>query len=273
MTRTRILLTSTALLWATSASADFTFTQGTGATGFSFTAATGGTSLCAASVTHCFASVPINTAGAALAMNAGAASAATLRSITASDSPEIALLTSIKADVESAIPACSASPCTTVIGAVVPYQGTAALSATNGGFQNILQGNVALSATNPIFIAAVPPTTGGASSTSVISANNATGVNLKASAGQLYGFEVYSISATPAYLKLYNSASAPTCGSGTPVRRILIPASTTGAGAIRTIDVGVAFSSGIGYCLVTGIADNDATAPAANVYLANIDWK
>lgn len=47
------------------ARADFAFTVGSGQTGFSFTASTGGTALCAASVTHCFAAVPINTAGAA----------------------------------------------------------------------------------------------------------------------------------------------------------------------------------------------------------------
>lgn len=59
-----VLLAIAALaLGLSGARADFAFTLGSGATAFSFTAATGGTSLCAASVTHCFASVPINTAG------------------------------------------------------------------------------------------------------------------------------------------------------------------------------------------------------------------
>lgn len=49
-----------------SARADFTFTQGSGTTAFSFTTTTGGTALCAAASTHCFASVPINAAGAGL---------------------------------------------------------------------------------------------------------------------------------------------------------------------------------------------------------------
>lgn len=63
----RALLAGVALLAALhSAKADFTFTLGTGATGFSFTSTTGGTALCAAASTHCFASVPINTAGAQL---------------------------------------------------------------------------------------------------------------------------------------------------------------------------------------------------------------
>lgn len=62
----RIFALAVALLCGVSAArADFAFTVGTGATAFSFTASSGGTALCAASVTHCFASVPINTAGAA----------------------------------------------------------------------------------------------------------------------------------------------------------------------------------------------------------------
>lgn len=67
----RVLFALAALaLCLSGARADFAFTLGTGATAFSFTAATGGTSLCAASVTHCFASVPINTAGAPILTSA-----------------------------------------------------------------------------------------------------------------------------------------------------------------------------------------------------------
>lgn len=74
----RVLLALAALaLCISGARADFAFTLGTGATAFSFTASTGGTSLCAASVTHCFASVPINTAGAAF-FTAGAPGLVTL---------------------------------------------------------------------------------------------------------------------------------------------------------------------------------------------------
>lgn len=53
--------------------------------------------------------------------------------------------------ITSPIPACASSPCTTVIGATVLYQGTSALSATNGIYSNLLQGNAVLSATNPTF--------------------------------------------------------------------------------------------------------------------------
>lgn len=63
----RVLLALAALaLCLPGARADFAFTLGTGPTAFSFTSTTGGTALCAAASTHCFASVPINTAGAQL---------------------------------------------------------------------------------------------------------------------------------------------------------------------------------------------------------------
>lgn len=35
---------------------------------------------------------------------------------------------------------------------------------------------------------------------------------------------------------------------------------------------GVAFGTGITYCVTTGIADNDTTAPAATTFLVNLDW-
>lgn len=57
----------------------------------------------------------------------------------------------VLAAVNSPIPACSASPCTTVIGGVVLYQGTTALSTTNGIYSNLLQGNAVIASGNPLF--------------------------------------------------------------------------------------------------------------------------
>lgn len=73
------------LLPVPGARADFAFTAGTGLTGFSFTSTTGGTALCAAASTHCFASVPVNTAGAQLFTTAvpGVVSQATAASLNA----------------------------------------------------------------------------------------------------------------------------------------------------------------------------------------------
>lgn len=87
--------------------------------------------------------IGISTSTAATAGGAGNV-AAKLRLMTSQ-------LDQLHTDITGPIPACSASPCPTVIGAVVPFQGTTALSATNGGYQNLLQGNAVLSATNGLF--------------------------------------------------------------------------------------------------------------------------
>lgn len=117
--------------------------------------------------------------------------------------------------------------------------------------------------------------TGGATPTGNIAANNTTAVVVKASPGTLYGVQLGGIGAAPAYLKIYNATSA-TCGSGTPVKRLIIPAAATaanGGGSNITFGpVGVAFSTGITYCVTTGITDADTTAPAASTYLVNFDW-
>lgn len=109
---------------------------------------------------------------------------------------------------------------------------------------------------------------------SVISTNTAMAVNVKNAPGRVKHISAFNNSANIAYLKLYNSASAPTAGSGTPVRRMLIPGNTSGAGFEAEFGAdGLLFSAGIGYTLVGGIADNDATAVAANAFLINIDYE
>ncbi len=118
-------------------------------------------------------------------------------------------------------------------------------------------------------------TSGGATPSSAIAPATPAGVNLKASAGQVYSIQATTIQATPVFLKLYNSATAPTCGSGTPVMRIMVPAAATaanGAGTNVSIPVGAAFSAGIGYCVTGSLADNDTTAITAANTLINIEW-
>lgn len=127
----------------------------------------------------------------------------------------------------------------------------------------------------PLSINLVSAATGGSSTAGAIAPNNTTAVVVKGSAGTLRGAQVYGIGAAPAYLKFYNATSA-TCGSGTPVKRIMIPAQSTaalGAGSnVSFGDSGVAFGTGITYCLTTGIGDADTTAPAASTYLVNVDF-
>jgi hypothetical protein len=106
-----------------------------------------------------------------------------------------------------------------------------------------------------------------------LATNNATSV--KGSAGTLYGLEVFNTSAATVYLKLYDKASAPSPASDTPVKVIAVPA-TSGAigGVVRSYPVGIAFTLGIAYALVTGAGDTNNTAVGAgDVVALNLDYK
>lgn len=146
----------------------------------------------------------------------------------------------------------------------------------NALFQRALQTLTAINTTAGAAATFQAAVTGGASTNGNIVANNTTAVVIKASAGTLYGAQLYGIGSAPAYLKIYNAVSA-TCGTGTPVKRLMIPAASTaanGAGSNTSFgDIGVAFGTGITYCVTTGIGDADTTAPAASTYLVNLDWK
>jgi hypothetical protein len=118
--------------------------------------------------------------------------------------------------------------------------------------------------------------TGGGNVKSVIVAANTTSFVIDASPGTLYLIDGYSISTgSPVFVKLYNAAqSGVTCGSGTPVDRIMVPApGTTGGGIIRAITVGDAYSVAITGCITGGLADTDTTVPAASMYIVNFHYK
>lgn len=133
------------------------------------------------------------------------------------------------------------------------------------------------SSTTTFGTVAVPATaTGGATPSHAIVANNTTSVAIDASPGTLYSVQVFNNSATIAYLKFYDAAQGSvTCGSGTPKKVVLIPANTSGAGAVIPLGgaAGVAFVTAITRCVTTGIADNDTGAPAASAYLVEADFK
>lgn len=105
---------------------------------------------------------------------------------------------------------------------------------------------------------------------SAISAASTNATSVKASAGQLYDVFVCNSNAAVRYLKIYNSASAPTCGSGTPLDRVLVPPTNCSG---YTSKVGKVYGTGIGYCVVTGAADTDATAVSANDVMVSIGYK
>jgi hypothetical protein len=121
----------------------------------------------------------------------------------------------------------------------------------------------------------IPGTSGGLTMYHAVVPNNVTGVVVKNSAGQIYGITLANNSATLAFLKLYDSSSAPTAGAGT-IKKILIvpgPSGGGGGGLVYSQPHGLAFASGIAYTFTTLIADADATVPAAATYSIDIDYK
>ena len=114
-----------------------------------------------------------------------------------------------------------------------------------------------------------PRTTGGLSIHRTLDAN-ATGVNVKGSAGMVYGIHVFNSAGATRYLKLYNKATTPTVGTDTPVLTIPIA-----AGAARDIPcpTGIVFTLGIGVGATTALADNSTTAPAANDVILDLLYK
>lgn len=79
-----------------------------------------------------------------------------------------------------------------------------------------------------------------------------------------------NINAAVRYLKIYDKATAPTCGTDTPKLTIPLQGSAVGASNSLSIDRGIYFESGLGLCIVTGLADNDNTSTAANEQIINL---
>lgn len=117
----------------------------------------------------------------------------------------------------------------------------------------------------------VPGTSGGLTTFYLTAANSTNATNIKASAGQLYRADLSNNSATPAYVSYYNTSGTPTCGTSI-VYQMMIPAnSTSGAGWVSAGSMGLAFSSGIGICVATGIAGTGSVA--ASAYTISLGYK
>lgn len=119
----------------------------------------------------------------------------------------------------------------------------------------------------------VPTTSGGLTTFSLLVLTGSNAQNIKASAGQVYGWSVTNNSTNIAYVKLYDTAGTPTTGSGTPKVRIMIPGNTGGAGNNFSTDNGIAFTSGVGMTTTNGWADTDSTAVATGAFLLNLFYK
>lgn len=118
-------------------------------------------------------------------------------------------------------------------------------------------------------VSLVPTTTGGLTTYHLVSAASTNATNVKASAGQLYGYYIFNANASARKIAFHNSASAPTAGASV-FFSVVIPASS---GANVEFSQGIPFSSGIGITTVTGTADSDATGVAAGDLIINLFYK
>ena len=89
---------------------------------------------------------------------------------------------------------------------------------------------------------------------------------VKAAAGAFHGCVLANTAAAWRFVKLHNGPSAPTAGAGV-VRTLPIA-----PGGVLVIDLSapIAFPAGIGLTIVSGAADTDATAVAANDVVGEI---
>lgn len=171
---------------------------------------------------------------------------------------------------------------TAVIGHVIADSGSTtavtALPALAAGANLI--GKVGVDQTTPGTTNAVQTiagTTGGATQYGLQSAATTNSTSVKASAGVLYGLNPLNTTTTLYYLRMYDSATAPTCSSATNfIRTWPVPpaAAAGGAGgvAVKLPEAGVQFSNGIAFCLTGGPTSTDNTSAATGVFI-NLDYK
>ena len=117
-------------------------------------------------------------------------------------------------------------------------------------------------------------TTGGLSMHSKLDYVN-TPVDVKASAGTVYGITVFNMTASPFYIKFYNETTSVNRATHTPVLRFAVPAnaSSSGAGFVFNIPQGLAFGSQIQYAITTGVADTDTSGISSGNAVVNIAYK
>lgn len=94
--------------------------------------------------------------------------------------------------------------------------------------------------------------------------------SIKTTAGNLHELTVSNPTATVAYVKLYNKASAPTVGTDVPVATITVPAASPNSGnvLIGFGPIGKRFATGIAIAVTGAAAATDTTAATAGVQIS-----
>jgi hypothetical protein len=115
-----------------------------------------------------------------------------------------------------------------------------------------------------------PEATGGLSAWSSTSDLDETEEEVKATAGQLYGYYFHNASTSVRYLKFYaNTAAGTIVGTTATLFRLPI---RQGAGHV-SFGQGVAFATGITVACTTGYADSDVGAPTTDDVQLTVFYK
>lgn len=147
----------------------------------------------------------------------------------------------------------------------------AAISATNGLFTNILQGNAVLSTTNPLPV--TPAAATAATPIAVAASDNR--ATLKNGAGVAMSVHTSNNSATKNYLRLYDAGTGFNgCNSATGVIFAMeIPPNDGGFSVSLGGGVGIAFTTGLSWCITSGFGLTDTTNATASAIYANASYR
>jgi hypothetical protein len=121
----------------------------------------------------------------------------------------------------------------------------------------------------------VPATSGGVSIFRSLDLDE-TEEEVKASAGQIYGWHIANLATTTRFIKFYNATAANvTVGTTTPVMTIPVPGNATDdtLALMALGGMGIPFDTAITVAATSALADADTTAPGANDVVINLFYK
>ncbi|MGK4001456.1 hypothetical protein WMF31_02440 [Sorangium sp. So ce1036] len=124
--------------------------------------------------------------------------------------------------------------------------------------------------TNTVGAVHVTPATAGGLSIYRNVGLSTTGQNVKSSPGQVFGWHLANWSSSDAFVKLYDTAGAPTVGTTQPALTLMVPAGQV-VSAEHTN--GIAFTNGIGIGASAAASDNNTSTPGPNTIIVNVFYK
>lgn len=103
----------------------------------------------------------------------------------------------------------------------------------------------------------------------LVSAASTNATNVKAAAGKVHYVTCSNVNAAVRYLKLYNTAAAPTVGATVPDHTFLLPVN---GNFTLSVDPPMDFNVGISFALTTEATDAGSTGVSASEHVVNIGY-